>query len=110
MLCLQENKELGPLIISELYNLKADKSYNDLEKNYAIYNGRIMNSFISIGDDPGGDQFCLGIDGIFRNKIYFWDHNQEIDEWEFIENKLPENMYLLADSFDNFINQLKEDE
>jgi hypothetical protein len=105
-----ENKELYAMAVNTLYGLKATKSYDDLEKIYEIFDGRIMNSFIAIGDEPGGDQFCLGIAGVFRDKIYFWDHNREIDEWEFVENKLPENMYFLADSFDTFINQLEEDD
>ncbi|WP_428738567.1 SMI1/KNR4 family protein [Sulfurimonas sp.] len=104
-----ESEVLHSIPVNTLYGLKVKESYNDLEKNYAIYDGRIMNSFIAIGSDPSGNQFCLGITGIFKDKVYIWDHNQEIDEWEFIENKLPENMYLLSDSFHNFINQLEED-
>ena len=105
-----ENIELGYLVVNELYGIKAQEKYNDLEHKLEIYDGRVSNNFIAIGGDPGGNQFCIGISGDFTGKIFFWDHEEEVDEDDFVDNVLPENMYLLADDFSIFIDQLTEDE
>jgi hypothetical protein len=104
-----ETKDLYPLALSDLFGLNTEKDYDNLLHKIDIYDGRIHPSFISIGDDPGGDQFVLGIRGKFKGKVYYWDHNSELENDEFTENELPENMYLLADSFDEFIDKLEED-
>jgi len=104
-----DSLELYPLSLGYLFGLKAIMQTDDLEWNYDIYNGRIMKSFIPIADDVGGNIFCLGISGIFRDKIFIWNHNNEIAEKKFVDDILPENMYPLANNFNIFINQLKED-
>lgn len=104
-----ENEELGYLIVNSLYGIKPEKKYNDLNRSLEIYDGRISSNFIAIGSDPGGNQFCLGILGDFSGKVFFWDHEEEVDEDEFKDNILPENMYLLANDFNSFTEQLIED-
>ncbi len=106
----KKNVELGYLVVNELYGINAREKSNNLEHMLEIYDGRISNNFIAIGGDPGGNQFCIGILGSFAKKIFFWDHEEEVDEDDFVDNVLPENMYFLADDFDIFINQLTEDD
>jgi cell wall assembly regulator SMI1 len=103
------NRELGTIVINNLYGLNTKEKYDDIIKAMQTYSNRISNQFIPIGDDPGGDQIVLGISGDFKGKVYFWDHNTELENDVFTENELPENMYFLADSFDEFIDKLEED-
>ncbi len=106
-----ETDKLYSLAIDKLYGLNTENKTSNLYWNYDILNGyqRIMDQFIPIGSAINGDQFVLGISGDFTGKVYLWDHNQEIPYDEFVENKLPENMYKLTDSFDEFMNKLEED-
>jgi hypothetical protein len=53
---------------------------------------------ISIGDDPGGNQICIGISGKYIRNIYFWDHETECTAMS--------DLVLLSDSFDKFFNNL----
>jgi len=106
-----ETEKLYSLALDELYGLDVEKDVKDLNWNYDILNGyeRIMNQFIPIGNAINGDQFVLGVKGDFKGKVYLWDHNEELDNDKFQENILPDNMYLLADSFTDFMEQLEED-
>jgi len=106
---LFKDKKLGTLVLNVFYGINIEDSYDELNNVIKTYKGRIHSSFIPIGDDPGGNQFVLGIKGKFKDKVYFWDHNTELENDEFSENVLPGNMYLLANSFDEFIGKLEED-
>lgn len=62
---------------------------------------RIADDLMSIACDPSGNQICLGINGNRNGQVFFWDHEEENDEDE------PEhNVYLIAPSFDEFLNGL----
>ncbi|WP_236347706.1 SMI1/KNR4 family protein, partial [Paenibacillus plantiphilus] len=76
--------------------------YNQLERYLDIFKGRIPKGFIPIGDDPGGNMICLGMDGKYRERIYFWDHEEECEDMS--------NMYFLADDIYEFLNRLYDDE
>ncbi|MBZ0284878.1 MAG: SMI1/KNR4 family protein [Anaerolineae bacterium] len=62
----------------------------------------IPQNFLPIGVDTFGNLICLSIAGDDYDKVYFWDH-----DWEVTEGT-PDysNVYLLADSFDSFLNKL----
>jgi len=66
--------------------------------------GRLPDGFISIGDDPNGNQICLGTLQPHYDHIYFWDHEQEVDESDM------SNMYFLASNIWEFLDSLYEDE
>jgi len=104
-----KNLNLGSIVVNILYGIQTNNDFDDLEKTNQIFENRIHKSFITIGDDPGGNQFLLGVKGKFKGKIYFWDHNTELDNDVFVENELPGNMYLLTDNFNEFIEKLEED-
>lgn len=52
-----------------------------------------------IGDDLAGDTFLISLAGINKGKIYFVSHQDSCDS----------NLYIIANSFDNFFNNLQED-
>ena len=106
-----ETEKLYSLALDEVYGLDTGEKATDINWNIDILNDydRIMNQFIPIGNAINGDQFTLGISGKFKDKVYLWDHNQEVHYDDFIKDELPENMYQLADSFDEFLNKLEED-
>lgn len=78
--------------------------HSNLEKYMTTYTGRLPNDLFPIAHDPGGNLICIGIDGDCFGKIYFWDHEFEADENE------PDysNVYLIADSFIEFLENLYE--
>ncbi len=80
---------------------------NGLLTIFKCYEGRIPRETISIAEVPGGNQICMCLSGCRTNKIYLWDHENEREITGISENDF-DNMYLLADSFENFINSLKK--
>ncbi len=50
---------------------------------------------------------CLGIKGKRRGKVYFWDHEDEFDDNGEGRQDYG-NVYLLANSLDEFLNKLHE--
>lgn len=77
--------------------------YDDLLKEYYRHKDNIPEDFIPIGTDSGGNYICLGINDMYYDKVYFWDHEEQPDE-----GCIPNmsNMYLIGNSFVNFINSL----
>jgi hypothetical protein len=82
---------------------------NSLVWNVENYKDRIPDWLLPIADDGGGDILCLAVSGPDRGKVYFWDMRQEMGEVE--RNALGvsdrhKNIYLVADSFDEFLYRL----
>ena len=71
-----------------------------------MFSGRIPKNMLPIANDSGGNLVLLSVSGSDYGKFYFWDHN-----WEAEEGKVPDysNLTLIADSFDEFINGLKDE-
>jgi len=90
-----QNNDEG--IVSVFYGLLEGDSY-DLLRNFETYKERILIEALPIASDPGGNQICLILTGKYRGKIYFWDHEEELLD--------KSNLYLIADSFDEFITSL----
>ena len=80
------------------FGIMPGSSY-DLTGNLRTYQGRISSDLLPIGNDPGGNIICLSIVGDDRGAVYFWDHEEEASEGS--------NAYLIARSFDEFINSLE---
>lgn len=89
--------ERGKLV--SFYDLVNDEY--SLEKNVKTYFGRMPKNLIPIAECPGGDQLCIGVNEEVRGKIYFWGHDQET--FDPSEEELWNNVYLVADSFVEFI-------
>lgn len=68
------------------------------------YRHRVPMQMIPIAIDPGGNLICLTISGENPNKLYFWDHENEVEQgsqpWDknlyFIANNFTELIYLLS--------------
>lgn len=76
----------------------------DILKMLKTYSGRIPEDFITIAELPGGDQLCMNVNisSSDYGKIYSWDHENENNGWH-------ENVYLVANSFSDFINSFQEE-
>lgn len=80
------------------------------------FSGRIPDNLTPIADNGIGDQICLCIRGEGAGAIYLWDQqNEPLDENDYLEEygkpRPPEvifqNVHLIADSFDDFLNRLE---
>ena len=93
--------------VSFFFSISGDKGAG-LKSEILSFKARIPDSIIPIGTDPGGNLICIGIDDANRGKVYFWDHEDELDENG--ESKLDfSNTYLVAGSFDEFLENLTDD-
>ena len=77
----------------------------DIIDNYLTYKGRMPFNLLPIADDPMGNAICLAIYGEDEGKVYFWYHEEEDVVDEGIEPS-RDNLYLVAHSFEEFINSL----
>jgi hypothetical protein len=84
--------------------LRADK-IDDLVDYVNRYHNRLPPALFPIGHDPFGNLICLSAAGQDIGRVYFWDH-----EYEAAEGQEPSyaNVFLLADSFHEFLNKLTE--
>jgi hypothetical protein len=79
------------------------KSYG-LSENTERFSDRFpVKEVLIIADDPGGNQFLLGVSPERHGIVYFWDHEAWDDE---AEDCLPE-LIKIDDAFDVFIARLK---
>lgn len=82
-----------------------DGEYSNFEKSFNIFKieeTRMLSHVFPIAYDDGGNQICISIGDKDYGKIYFWDHEEESDEPDY------ENMYLIANSFNEFLEGLFE--
>lgn len=82
-----------------------DVTWKSLRWNRAVLADRMPPELLPIGDAIGGNVICLGIAGPNRGKIFFWEHEEEVDEGEVAGYQ---NVYDVAESFDAFLNSLQE--
>ncbi|MGL5784970.1 MAG: SMI1/KNR4 family protein, partial [Alphaproteobacteria bacterium] len=74
-----------------------------------MYLERIPLNTIPIANDQNGNLVLLSVKGSDRGKIYFWDHEMEADT-DHGETPDYSNLTLVADSFDEFIQNLKSED
>jgi SMI1 / KNR4 family (SUKH-1) len=79
--------------------------FNNILKEYNLLKGRIPYEMIPIANGFCGNAICLCIRGANYGKVYYWDHENENPE---DDNPWYENVYLIANSFTDFINSLHE--
>lgn len=92
--------EEGETAVNTLYGLGIAEHYDELSNVFDSLYGEICEEFISIGDDSGGNQICLGIEGNYLGKIYLLHDVEEIEEMN--------NMIFISNSFNDFLNDLYE--
>lgn len=93
--------EEGSSVMNYFYSI--GDTYYDIEDYLDIYDLRLPNGFIAIGDDPGGNAILVGTKEPYYDQIYFWDHEEEQDEPNM------SNMYFLANDIWEFLDSLYED-
>ncbi|AQY49783.1 hypothetical protein PWEIH_02222 [Listeria weihenstephanensis FSL R9-0317] len=86
-------------ILNVLYGI--GEMYDNLEKNFDIFDELVDVGFVPIADDPGGNQICISINKENYGAIYFWEH--ELGN----EDEL-ENLFYIAANFDEFLTNLYE--
>ncbi|QNK48657.1 SMI1/KNR4 family protein [Brevibacterium sp. PAMC23299] len=91
----------GESLVNKFYGIGDMKS--NLAKVFEILEGEIPEDFVSIANDPGGNEILLGVSGEYPGKVYFWIHDIEP------EDEMG-NMFILADSFAEFLNNLYDSE
>lgn len=87
----------GESVVNKFYGIGDMKG--NLAKVFEVLDGELPQGFISIGNDPGGNEICIGISEEYFGKIYFWIHDMESDEE-------MGNMFFLANSFNVFFDNL----
>lgn len=89
-------------IISYFFSVSNDDNNIDT-MNYAMsYSDNYPRNMLPVACDYLGNTICLGIKGKNKNNVFIWIHDmvEEDDKWA--------NMFLVADSFEEFFNSLKE--
>ena len=86
--------------VAWFYGVSDDRVEDLLETN-EMYSRRLPTGVLAVAEAAGGNLICLdlGDDG----KVYWWDHEEEATDEE---EPSFDNMYLLAPSFSDFLEQL----
>lgn len=93
--------------IDEFFGFKRDGIDNLLVK--ADYTGdRIPENMLAIARAAFGDLILLTVKGKDRNRVYLWNHEMEADP---NQGETPDysNLTLIADSFTEFVEGLREE-
>ena len=92
--------------IDEFFGVK--KGFNNnilLKQKYA--GDRVPENFLPIAREALGNLILLSVKNADRGKIYFWDHEMEADDGEVPDYS---NLTLIANSFEEFIASLRDEE
>lgn len=95
--------------VTEFKGIDPRSEYVDLVEAIELLEDRLPKRFIPIAGDPGGNYILLSLSGPTRGKIYFWDHENEPENYTENLADYP-NIYWLADDFEDFLNNLKEED
>jgi hypothetical protein len=87
--------------------LGIDVSEPTLALDYTLsrFRDRVPPDLFPIARDPGGNLICIATQGAGSGKVYFWDHEFEAEEGQPPTRK---NLYLIADSFEGFMEELND--
>jgi hypothetical protein len=78
---------------------------NSIEAYSDIYGGRLPAGFVPIALDPAGNLVCVSTRPESDGHVYFWDHEQELDESGNSRIDMT-NMFLLARDVPSFLRSL----
>ncbi len=99
------NNKQGYDTIDIFFGLDMEKPFLSLSYLIESYFDRFPKGILPIGEDPGGNYICLNVnEGEDYGKIYFYDH--EVDNENNDGTLNWDNLYLIADSFTEFIAKL----
>ncbi|WP_046214887.1 SMI1/KNR4 family protein [Paenibacillus wulumuqiensis] len=91
------SNEEGESVVNKFYGIGNMKG--NLGKVFEVLDGELPRGFISIANDPGGNEICIGISERYFGEVYFWIHNIESEEE-------MDNMFFLKSSFNDFFDNL----
>ena len=80
--------------------------WEDIKHYYALYEDRIPKQMLPIANDDGGNLILLALGKQDKGKVYFWDHDEESED---DEPPTTDNIYFVANSFTEFLENLKEE-
>jgi hypothetical protein len=83
-------------------------SLRDYIETYKIDEKRLPSSLLPIAHDEGGNLICLACAGEEVGRVYFWDHETEVD-YTVEADKVRTNLYPIADSIPQFLAALVEE-
>jgi SMI1/KNR4 family protein SUKH-1 len=89
-------------ILAYFFGVKERESM-DLLDNVLSSRNRVPPELLPIGYDVFGNLVCLAVAGTNRGKVYWWFHEEEADEGE---PPTYDNLYFVADSFNDLLNSL----
>jgi hypothetical protein len=78
-------------------------SLYSIEEKLRIYSGRIPQGHLPIACDSLGNLVLLSVNPGDYGAIYFWDHERELPR-----PGSRDNLYIVASSFEEFIESLRE--
>lgn len=92
-------------IVDKFFYFQKGLNHNILIK-FTYMGTRVPNNMLPIAREVFGNLILLSVKGPDRGKVYFWDH-----EMECAEGEIPDysNLTLIADSFEEFIDGLKDE-
>lgn len=93
------------LAVGEFIGINHPVSTMNLDYKLRRFRDRIPSRMFPVASDPGGSLICIVTEGPETGRVYFWDHEEEADEGE---PPTEENLYFIAESFDEFLNMLKD--
>ena len=91
--------------VETIYGFLPD-NVDDIISNYHTYQSRMPNELIPIACDAGAGEICLSVSGDNKGAVYYWDRYLEEDPEEGEEVGYS-NLFLIARTFDEFINSLE---
>jgi hypothetical protein len=87
-------------ILAHFMGIGHPRLTSNLLENCKTYRGRIPANLLPIAHDPGGNVICLSLSGNDKGNVYFWDKDYEREPPDY------SNLYLIAKTFDDFIDFL----
>ncbi len=76
-------------------------------ETYKIDEKRMPSHILPIANDSGGNFICISCGKEDYGYIYFWDHEKEVD-YRVTDDMDYSNLYLIAKTFNSFLESLKE--
>lgn len=94
--------------------LLAAAGNESLEETIDNYYDRLPAALVPLSVDMAGNLICIGVSDEATGKIYFWDHENELEARLMLQEDLGDitvddywdNLYLIADSFLDFIRSM----
>jgi hypothetical protein len=95
----------------------AADEFRGLLRQAKLYSNRLPDTLTPIANNVFGDLICLGINDMESGKVYFWDHENELDWGEYratygqdiaVPRALVyQNVHVVASSFDDLLLRLR---